>query len=117
MKKEIADRWIEALESGKYSQTTNNLKTSEGFCCLGVLCEITKEETGLEWTDWDKSSSSICGHTVSLPGEVQDIAGMHTSCGVLPLHLFRGKSLTSLNDDGKTFSEIAQIIRDNWEEL
>lgn len=48
MIKEVADRWVAELRSGKYRQTTGylNVVRSEneeypvGFCCLGVLCEI-----------------------------------------------------------------------------
>jgi hypothetical protein len=48
MIKEVADRWVAELRSGKYKQTTGylNVVRSEneevpvGFCCLGVLCEI-----------------------------------------------------------------------------
>lgn len=39
--------WVEALESGKYQQTTNNLHQIDfnrhSFCCLGVMCELTQE--------------------------------------------------------------------------
>lgn len=41
MKKEIADKWVAALRSGNYKQTTGMLnRNNESFCCLGVLCEI-----------------------------------------------------------------------------
>lgn len=39
MKTEIKDEWLIALRSGKYKQATGKLKSSDGFCCLGVLCE------------------------------------------------------------------------------
>jgi hypothetical protein len=32
--------WINALRSGKYKQTTYKLQTEEGYCCLGVACEL-----------------------------------------------------------------------------
>lgn len=34
------DRWVTALRSGDYSQGMGNLMAQEGFCCLGVLCDI-----------------------------------------------------------------------------
>ena len=40
MKKEIADKWVEALRSGKYKQGKSALKKDDSFCCLGVLCDI-----------------------------------------------------------------------------
>ena len=35
--------WVEALESGKYDQTTGTLHDSAGFCCLGVLCDVARK--------------------------------------------------------------------------
>jgi hypothetical protein len=32
--------WTAALRSGEYEQTKGYLRTDEGYCCLGVLCEI-----------------------------------------------------------------------------
>lgn len=39
---EVKDKWIEALQSGKYAQGTGALRSEDGekFCCLGVLCDI-----------------------------------------------------------------------------
>lgn len=41
--KEIKDRWLIALKSGKYIQLQNNYKNKENneYCCLAVLDEIT----------------------------------------------------------------------------
>lgn len=33
-------KWIEALRSGEYAQTTGRLQDFEGYCCLGVACEL-----------------------------------------------------------------------------
>jgi hypothetical protein len=32
-------KWVEALESGRYKQTTGSLHKI-GYCCLGVWCQI-----------------------------------------------------------------------------
>jgi hypothetical protein len=32
--------WIEALESGIYTQAHDRLKTNSGYCCLGVAAEV-----------------------------------------------------------------------------
>ena len=42
MKKSIADKWVEALRSGKYKQGEGFLhsESNNTYCCLGVLCEI-----------------------------------------------------------------------------
>lgn len=45
MKVKYKKRWLKALRSGEYSQTTGSLTDDEGaFCCLGVLCDILKDE-------------------------------------------------------------------------
>jgi len=42
MDKNIKKKWVKALRSGKYKQTTTDLCdiTSNTHCCLGVLCEV-----------------------------------------------------------------------------
>lgn len=43
MKRELRQRWIEALRSGRYKQTTGQIGTNKGpNCCLGVLCRIAR---------------------------------------------------------------------------
>lgn len=32
--------WLTALRSGEYSQTKTRLQDSQGYCCLGVACEV-----------------------------------------------------------------------------
>lgn len=36
----LARAWVEALESGEFSQTTKVLRDRTGMCCLGVLCHL-----------------------------------------------------------------------------
>lgn len=38
-KKDIM-KWVNALRSGKYRQSTLRLQNDKGFCCLGVACDI-----------------------------------------------------------------------------
>lgn len=33
-------KWCKALRSGKYQQGKNTLQSSNGYCCLGVACDI-----------------------------------------------------------------------------
>lgn len=44
MKKELRDKWVAALRSGEYKQVVGSLKTNDGYCCLGVLCEVANIE-------------------------------------------------------------------------
>ena len=52
--------WIEVLRSGKYKQTTGALRKARinnqfEYCCLGVLCDITRPILGNHWF-YDKVS-------------------------------------------------------------
>lgn len=133
MKKEVADLWIAALESGEYDQARGTLQQIEesrtgdeiypkGFCCLGVLCEVAIKN-GLNVEKVEKpwlSKVAYDNYTDFLPSTVQSWAGMKTSTGEFDVYdnLERDtEELTDLNDTGKTFKEIAQIIRNNWEKL
>lgn len=35
---------VAALRSGKYKQTTYSLRDPDGFCCLGVACDMYRKE-------------------------------------------------------------------------
>src|SRR3954466_11512237 len=43
----LKTKWVEALRSGEYNQCRGNLKSPDGFCCLGVLAQIS----GLQFED------------------------------------------------------------------
>ena len=119
MKEQIAKDWIKALRSGKYEQTTGTLKDGKGYCCLGVLCDISNKGS---WK-FDKINDTIefILNTTSkkeeialakLPISIENWAGMSSGWGSLP-----GMRLTSLNDQGKSFFEIADLIEKHWQEL
>lgn len=101
-------KWIEALESGEYKQTTNYLKTKNGFCCLGVACDL------YDHTIWivgsiDKGYLNYAGKTSSPPNYVNEYFGLDATQGLID-------DLINMNDsEGKTFSEIAEYLRDVWE--
>lgn len=107
MKKEIADKWIQALRSGEYRQAPGHLKDSDGYCCLGVLCEIS----GL---DTFSVHNTYLGQTASLPDEVREWGGLHSNNGTIQEH---SANLAALNDSGYPFAWIADIIETNWETL
>lgn len=44
MNPEIKDRWVRALRSGDYNQTSFRLSDENGDCCLGVLCKIAEQD-------------------------------------------------------------------------
>ena len=119
MKKNVMKKWVKALRSGEYSQGTGNLvDEQDNFCCLGVLCNLAPQSTG-EWTTnslkmWGFSGDMF--NTGILPTTVMNWAGMRSYNGLIPSfpHTY---SLSGLNDCGKTFAEIADIIEEEWESL
>lgn len=41
MDKKLKTKWIKALRSGKYKQCRTILTDGKGYCCIGVLGEIS----------------------------------------------------------------------------
>lgn len=116
MKKRIADKLVEALRSGKYEQGKGQLKKDNKFCCLGVLCDISKK------SEWDYNSASKATEYDDEeglpPDNVIKWAGLNSRNGMLSsLDI----SLVALNDGNitppLTFDEIADIIQINYKEL
>ncbi len=125
---------VDALRSGKYTQTRGFLKllapteegtvgegeTIGGMCCLGVACDIsglgkweTRDNRGavfvVNGTDFDSEY---------LPGAVQEWVGFH-SRGNFNGTIYNGSQgmneLSELNDAGWTFTQIADFIEKSWE--
>jgi len=44
MNQEIKQRWIKKLRDPEMKQVKTYLKTYDGYCCLGVLCEVYRED-------------------------------------------------------------------------
>lgn len=80
MNPEVKEKWINALCSGQYEQAVGALTIDEGYCCLGVLCDLHQQETGSgkwvydhnQW--WYQTANDKC--YVSLPKDVQVWAGI-----------------------------------------
>jgi hypothetical protein len=47
--RETTQRWLQALGSNNYDQTTGALRTENGFCCIGVLANV------IDYTKWVNS--------------------------------------------------------------
>lgn len=103
--------WLEALESGKYKQGTGGLRSkNDEYCCLGVGCEIAKipGEQRHFAKDWEYDG----GVTAVAPSALIGYLGLRNSVGSpRPGIDPRPSCLTELNDDGKSFSDIAALIR------
>jgi hypothetical protein len=114
MKEDIKNKWTAALRSGKYKQGQQALKQGDKFCCLGVLCDISEQG---EWIiDSFEDKDKYIHETNYLPSIVQIWAGFthYNETGE-----FIGEQiiLSELNDRGKTFEEIADVIDKHWEKL
>lgn len=94
-----------ALESGKYTQDVNYLRTTDGYCCLGVACDL------YDSSRWQPRAGvfSFIEYEDVLPFEVQHHFGFPVPEGI---RFDDDNSLTSLNDDdNESFCEIAERIR------
>jgi hypothetical protein len=116
MKYEVMKQWTEALRSGKYKQGNQVLKSKSGhFCCLGVLCDISGlsewklEEEGLPYEKYFNSNALLPEPVRTWAGIYNIFGRFHTNA---PL-----ESLATLNDDGLSFEQIADLIEEYWEEL
>jgi hypothetical protein len=116
MNKEVADKWVAALRSGNYKQGTGELKNGKGeFCCLGVLLDIngfkSKKTQDARNTFGDNSYGAI----VDL--DIRKKCGIRSAHGEFVGDDGEATFLTRLNDSGKTFNQIADIIEKHWEAL
>jgi len=82
-------KWIAALRSGEYKQCTGFLHLGGGHCCLGVAEIIHGVKS--------ESTRVLRGN---FPQAIEGISEMSTK-------------LTSMNDNGNTFSQIADYIEEN----
>ena len=106
--KENRRAWIDGLRSGKYTQTTNFLRTDDGggFCVLGVASDVT----GVR--EWDGSvyktkSFHPKQHPLLPPQEVLAALGLRAD----DIDDERFLSIiTNKNDSGIAFPELADEI-------
>jgi hypothetical protein len=128
MKKAFAMKWADALESGKYKQTTERLFNGKnGYCCLGVACVLAGKK--FEFNENSGTYFPNC-HDVSayddqiLPTSIMEAIGMHdeagtpeTEDGMVKIGKREYSSLADANDHGVKFKSIAKYIRDNYKIL
>lgn len=112
--------WIAALRSGKYKQSQSYLYSAQGQCCLGVLCDIAEvpyiDDNGGPRTylfkvpsryDSTNENGSMIPKRVNLTSDLDlDLEVRHKKAGIENLRY----ALAAMNDDGKTFNEIADYI-------
>ena len=107
---EAQERWLTALESGEYKQARDRLRDDNGFCCLGVACDLS----GLgEWT-----LNRDLTHVFADGGQGAERDYLLFSVrDWLSITRAEEAALADMNNDGKTFAEIAKWIRENADEV
>lgn len=119
MIKERAMMLADALESGEYKQGTDQLRNEHNqFCCLGVACNIFAQhhpELAAQETD----PTTFLQKNSCLPWDVKEWFGFFCDEGGFRngVRINGHASLAWLNDTGTDFKAIANIIRENWENL
>lgn len=106
MTPELKAKWIEALRSGEYKQTKDYLHTAEGYCCLGVLCEVWNEGR------WEPGALN---DVYRFAYEDDKFAGFLNDavCDALGLDSAQMRTLADMNDrKDKLFAEIAAYIEE-----
>ena len=112
------------MESGKDKQALNYLRSPDGFCCLGLGCDLYNSD---EWkSKWQKLTPFLdgsvgwefLGEKQQLPKEVVAWLGLLNPIGKLanpfaPLGYKTLRSLSELNDSCWSFKKIAAYIRAN----
>lgn len=135
-------QWLDALRSGKYQQTDGYLHIDDGFCCLGVACDI-QHSSAPTWKERDTRESELAGYVSifetsngainmplreDLPDDIYDVLRQPTDfADQYPeidcdsdIVIFDGDNVPSvmaafagLNDAGYSFDEIADWIEAN----
>lgn len=103
---ELITEWLTALRSGKYSQTTGRLRKADSFCCLGVLCDISKtgqwlavhatDDTYQQFEPYSEFKETP--HGGFLPQYLEDVVQLNTQEFII------------MNDEGASFEDIADEI-------
>lgn len=124
MKKEIADLWVADLRTNppQHQGELKNLN-GPGHCCLGRLCVVLgmEQEAVNHHDEEDDFGDEGIGPRELLTRTVIAAAGMRmgNEAGFIQsLSAFMSvDSLAELNDTGRSFAEIADVIEKHWEEL
>ena len=131
--KELVRQWVEALRSGKYKQGRSALRNIDNeFCCLGVLCDISKDTLNLDWelnNIYDPEIYTMDRNGGVLPDKVWNYLGREATDYKVQISLTNSKLpssivdgylgnslyLITLNDVYKlSFEQIADIIEEEF---
>lgn len=126
--------WVKALRSGKYKQAVGSLQNDEGFCCLGVACDVyLKSGDAPKTAKWDnfdfqfkaprkpKETADgvflVSDHTCDsdLPPTVQDWLGLSSVDGT---YYEKTDCLwPDIEEDGKRYNSTSLISKNDDDNL
>lgn len=106
-------KWVEALRSGGYCQTSGVLRRSHpsnGFCCLGVACDLSgvgewEQDRNYFW--YYRTRNGVSADL--MPAEVCAWLGIASNDPSVVVDR-KADVLSAHNDSGRTFLEIAAAI-------
>jgi len=123
MDPEWKEKWVEALRSGKYTQTNKALRDNKGMCCLGVLCDVVDTSRWRLDTTLSKIEDNPWAYFSEMLEDADGWNGdrLFESCedselpqdvrGLTGISLHSMSKCIDLNDaQSKTFTEIADIV-------
>ena len=103
MDNRIKELWTDALKSKKYKQCSGKLKQANTYCCLGVLTELYLKEHPND----SETKRYLNMEGMVLNKQVKEWAGLEES-GAIDHPQY--SSLADMNDDGRSFEDIADNI-------
>jgi hypothetical protein len=99
-------QWICALESGQYQQCDGTLHNADGeFCVWGVAIDLHTHQGGKKWVKDEYGDYTYNGDDTHPPT---------TLVRQLGLSIEDRDELIELNDGGRSFKEIAQILKTKY---
>jgi len=127
---ELKAKWVKALRSGRYRQTDGTLRVKPGpsldgdnkeyktygYCCLGVLCTVSRLG---KWIGDHEDTYSINHGNVKFQGDLLIYSGKRDPKDTAAQELFGLGAkdisiLTTMNDVNKaSFKEIADYVETN----
>lgn len=116
MKKSIAMKWVKALRSGEYKQGQPGVLSDGqgGFCCLGVLCQVSH----ISPDDCNRLPDEDDMARIAEAHEDPEVLGIELSLlndGYIKLDDCRNTA--AVPEQRLSFDEIADLIQINYEEL
>lgn len=127
MNPQVKEKWINALRSGEYKQGREKLRSPNGYCCLGVLCDLYSKEKEIEWTfkeAFEEENTQpvdrwyFDGESEFLPQSVKEWAELEQINPLIKIDVddpwedpwSYHEEVANLNDTGYTFTAIANLI-------